>query len=69
VIRDLLADALCVTDDERQRQLAKIDKDLLDLELLEESIVRAGTRAGFKVRRRPDSDPRAVLAHDNDLPS
>ena len=75
-IRDLVGAALGnfyserqgIDDAERERQLAKLDDDILDLELCEESIIRAAQEAGMKIPRRPDADPRAVLASDQDLP-
>ncbi len=57
-----------ISDDERAERLRVIDRELLDAELAEESIIRTAEAAGFPIHRRPDADPRAVLAHDKVLP-
>jgi hypothetical protein len=57
-----------ITDGDREQQLKAIDEDLLHLELVEESIIRAAEESGMKIPRRPDADPRAVLAPAQDLP-
>ena len=58
-----------LTAAERATRLAKADARLLELSLAEEAAVRALEAAGMAVARRPDADPRAVLAADSDLPS
>lgn len=58
-----------IDDAERARQLAKIDDHIFDCELAEEAALRAAQEAGIAIPRRPDADPRAVLARDTDLPS
>lgn len=57
-----------VTEAERAAALAKLDRQILDAELAEESIIRAAEESGFSILRRSDADPRAVLAHSKVLP-
>lgn len=57
-----------ITEEERAQRLEAIDRDLLDAELAEESIIRAAEASGFPVLRRSNADPRAVLAPDGALP-
>ena len=58
-----------VTAAERAALLAKADAHLLEMSLVEEAIIRACEGAGMAVLRRPDADPRAVLAPDSALPN
>jgi hypothetical protein len=51
-----------LTAAERAAELARIDADLFDLECQEEALCRAAEAAGQEIDRRPDADPRAVLA-------
>jgi hypothetical protein len=55
---------------EKQRLdlLAKNDAEILAAELAEEAIVRHAEKQGFKIDRRSDADPRAVLAYESALP-
>ena len=53
--------------DERAKSVARLDADLLDAELAEERLIREAERAGLSVLRRADADPRALLAHDDEL--
>jgi hypothetical protein len=62
------ADRKGLTDAERSSELAKIDRQILDCELAEESIIRNAENGGFQILRRAEADPRAVLAHDKVLP-
>lgn len=55
-------------DTAREQKLKALDRQLLDCELAEESIIRQAELSGFPVCRRADADPRAVLAHDRSLP-
>lgn len=49
-------------EDEAHRQaLARLRRDLLDLERSEELLIVAESERGITVERRPDADPRAVL--------
>ncbi|MBZ9695504.1 hypothetical protein [Mesorhizobium sp. CO1-1-9] len=57
------------TADAHRQMLAKLDVEILDLEMVEESLVRAAEAAGIEILRRGDADPRAVMAPDNSLPS
>lgn len=52
---------------DRPARIAKAQAALLEAELAEEAICRALEGAGVEVRRRPDADPRAVLAADEVL--
>lgn len=56
-----------ISADEREANLRRIDDDLLDLELAEETAIRAAEAAGLSILRRADADPRAVLASDEAL--
>lgn len=57
-----------ITSAERAARLDKLDRQLLDLELAEESIVRNAIASGLPVHRRARADPRAVMAADSELP-
>lgn len=57
-----------VSEGERSDRLDEIDRQILDLELAEESIIREAEKYGMTLQRREDADPRAVLAHDSALP-
>ncbi|MEI8715871.1 hypothetical protein [Mesorhizobium sp. ISC11] len=57
-----------LTNEERAAKIEAIDAEMLDLELVEESLIRNAEQAGFEVQRRPDANPAAVLAHDSALP-
>jgi hypothetical protein len=57
-----------VTDHERQKLLDENDRELLDTELAEESIIRYAEDQGFSIERRIDADPRAILAHQSEMP-
>lgn len=56
-----------ISADDRPARVAKAQEALLQAELSEEAVCRALEDAGVEVRRRPDADPRAVLAHDEEL--
>lgn len=56
------------TEKQRLGLLAQNDAEILAAELAEEAIVRHAERQGFKIDRRRDADPRAVLAHESALP-
>ncbi len=57
-----------VADDVAKAKIDHLAWQILDLELAEESIIRRAEAAGFPIRRRPDADPRAVLAYGESLP-
>lgn len=57
-----------VSEAERDQARAKLDAELLDLELAEESLIREAEAAGLTILRRADADPRAVLAAQSSLP-
>lgn len=57
-----------VDDEANQAEITLLNRQLLDLELAEESIIRAADKNGYEIRRRADADPRAVLAHDSAMP-
>jgi hypothetical protein len=67
-VDDVYQNTAGITETERQKQLDAVDRDLLDAELAEESIIRAAEASGFPVLRRSNADPRAVLAADEALP-
>jgi len=51
----------------QETELARIDAELLDAELAEEGVIRDLEASGFDMLRRPDADPRALLAADEVL--
>ena len=53
---------------ERQKKIERAQADLLTAELAEESAIRQMEAIGLDVLRRPDADPRALLASDASLP-
>jgi hypothetical protein len=61
-LKDALAEA------ERKDRLAELDRNILDAEMSEESIIRDAEASGFSIPRRRDADPRAVLASHDALP-
>lgn len=68
-VKELYTNSLkSISEEERTDRLAEIDRNILDAEMSEESIIRAAEKAGFKIVRRKDADPRAVLATDVFLP-
>ncbi|CAH0154642.1 hypothetical protein SRABI05_00633 [Agrobacterium fabrum] len=52
---------------DRARQIEKAGRELLELELAEEAIIRSAEHNGIDVLRRLDADPRAVLCHGDFL--
>ena len=60
-------DARPLSADERAKALARLDGEIFDAELAEERLIREAERAGLSVLRRADADPRALLAHDDEL--
>jgi hypothetical protein len=67
-VRAIYANSKQRSDAERQQALMAIDRKLLDLELIEEGMIRAADEVGLSVLRRPDANPLAVLAHQSVLP-
>lgn len=65
-LSDLIGDA-GMTADQRAAALAAAHRALTAAEAAEELAVRDLERAGLPVQRRPDADPRAVLATDQRL--
>ena len=61
------ADVKPIAADDRIRELRRIDQDLMDLEIAEESTIRSAEAAGLPALRRADADPRAVLLADSEL--
>ena len=53
--------------DEQRTALDRLDGEILSAELPEEAVVRELEQAGFEILRRPDADPKALLAHDAEL--
>lgn len=74
-LRDLIAGKIAESYDsakglsstDRARQIEKAERDLLELELAEEAIIRSAEGNGIDVLRRIDADPRAVLCHGDFL--
>lgn len=52
---------------DKAAELDRIDGELLAVELAEEGAIRELEAAGFEVQRRPDADPRALLAADSEI--
>lgn len=59
------SDGLSAAD--RARRIEQMTRQLLELELAEEAIIRKAEDAGIDVLRRMDADPRAVLCHGDFL--
>lgn len=59
----------CLTMQERAEKLERAQAELLEIELVEEGIVRALEASGLDVQRRADAAPAAVLAADASLPT
>ncbi len=57
-----------ISEEDRTLRLDDLDRQILDSELVEEAIIREAERVGFKLDRRADADPRAVLADASALP-
>jgi hypothetical protein len=53
---------------EREERRSDIEKELLDLECIEERLIRDAKSVGLAIRRRPGAEPRAVLATGESLP-
>jgi hypothetical protein len=68
-LRDLIGGAISetygssksISATDRARELAKAERELLELECAEEAIIRHAEQCGIDVLRRIDADPRAVL--------
>lgn len=56
-----------LSDDDRKSRIIKKSAELLALELSEEAVIRNAEELGLDVLRRPEADPRAVLAVKEDL--
>lgn len=63
-LEDLADGHETLDDDARAERLAAAEAELLRLELAEEGHVRDLEAAGITTARRPDADPRALLASD-----
>lgn len=68
-LRDLAQGRETIPTAERADRIEQARADLLAAELAEEAACRALERAGLVVHRRPDADPRALLADDSCLPT
>lgn len=64
---DLTAGRETLTPAARAKKLDQAKADLFNLELREESAIRAMEAAGMDIARRADADPRALLASDKSL--
>jgi hypothetical protein len=67
-IEEFYGEEAGIPDAERKQLLSDADREILDLEMAEESIIRHAEGAGISINRRADADPRAVLAHVDALP-
>ena len=56
-----------MTASQQAAELERIDDEIFSAECAEEAVVRQLEQSGFEVQRRPDADPRALLAHDREL--
>lgn len=63
-LEDLADGRETLDDDARAERLAAAEAELLRLELAEEGVIRDLEAAGIATARRPDADPRALLAAD-----
>lgn len=57
-----------ITETDRAALIATISTEILDLELIEESMIRGFEAVGLPAQRRGEADLRAVLAFASDLP-
>lgn len=61
------AQAACpdgIASEMRKAELARLDKQIADIERAEEQMLREADRAGFSIPRRIDADPAALLMKD-----
>lgn len=56
-----------ISDEEREAALRRLDEEILELEVAEESAIRSAEASGLSVLRRADADPRAALISDESL--
>ncbi|MGO4909526.1 hypothetical protein ACEN2J_14470 [Pseudorhodobacter sp. W20_MBD10_FR17] len=68
-LEDRLGGETGMTASTRVKRAAEAQAEILQAELVEEKIVRTMEAAGVTVSRRPDADPRALLASSDSLPS
>lgn len=67
-VDDVYADRDDPPEDQRPAMIARLDTQVLGLELTEEALVRQAEASGIPILRRGDADPRTVLAHNDALP-
>lgn len=67
-LEDRLGGEAGMTASTRAKKSAEATADILQAELSEELVVRTMEGAGLVVARRPDADPRALLADEASLP-
>ncbi|WIJ24992.1 hypothetical protein [Devosia sp. RR2S18] len=65
---EFYADRESISDEVRQDRLDELELQISQLEDIEERMIRLAEDAGTMIMRRPDADPRSVLAFDADLP-
>ncbi|WP_422028496.1 hypothetical protein [Roseovarius sp.] len=53
--------------EDRDREIERLDAEILAAELAEEGLIRGLEQAGIEMLRRPDADPRALLVSDAEL--
>jgi hypothetical protein len=67
-INEFYSDKKGLSNEERDDRLATLDRQILDAELAEETIIRNAEAIGLPVARRADANPLAVLADASALP-
>jgi hypothetical protein len=68
-IDSLADDKSALSAKEREERAQTIQRDILEVEFEEESLVMQALENGLKIIRRSDADPRAVLGLSADMPS
>lgn len=67
-LRESCEDDPGIGETDRKARMSALGRQLLDLELAEEAIIRHAEALGLSVMRRENADPLAVLADDSVLP-
>lgn len=67
-LEEIYRDRPGVSEVEREELRRQADREILDLELVEESIIREARKLGIPIDWRGDVDPRAFLADESALP-
>ena len=67
-IVELSRQAPGIDEKARQQKVDEIERELLDVELAEESIIRTAEASDFPIFRRATANPLVVLADDSTMP-